>query len=109
MLIRLSPANNVPPRAFENVISHTATSFDCHAVIVYVKTDVREIRFYLAADAVSKTPATFEQHKQVIATLLLIDSGAEIVTPKHTYSGWADFSAKTFDSLPGELNDISTT
>jgi len=108
MLIKLSENNVIPPVQFEAVIKECAAKADCLAVVHWTKPQFREIRFRLT-DPADNTPATFEQHDQVISMLLMIDRGAEIKTAKAHYHGWEDFHDQYTRSLPGERNDPITS
>ena len=107
MLIKLSAGNRIALDAFAKLIGVAADRAGCFCIVAWSKPQRQEIRFILVDDLHSREPATFEQHDHVIASLLMIDREATIRTSKHTYNGWADFSAQFMDAIPGERNDAA--
>lgn len=85
MLIKLSEPNLF----FDLQIQGAAEATGCYGRIRWAKPC--EVRFVLVARPLSNTPATCEQHEQVIRSLLQLDPKAKIRTAKAFYDGLADY------------------
>ena len=88
MEIKLS----TPDLFIDSRIDKAAADASCYAKIRWWMP--QGARFILIASNVDDTPATFEQHDQVIRALLELDPRARVRTALATYDGKDDFDVQ---------------
>ena len=93
MEIRLSK----PDLFFDNRIQEAAKRAGCYGRIRW--STPLQVRFILVERPMSKTPASYAAHDNVIRQLLNLDPKAQIRTAIAVYQGLNDFEAQKMGSL----------
>ena len=86
-----------PDTFIDSKVDRAATNANCHAHIKWY--NATGARFTLEITMLDQ-PATFEQHDQVIRSLLEIYPDARIRTARATYEGLADWDAQYAARVP---------